>query len=80
MSHIFKLVRDIAPLVDGVNKSEVFYVAAESFGNASQSPANLANRSEMESRDDLHNFEKNLDQNGLLWKKLEHFEIGRRTI
>ena len=26
----------------------------------------------------LHNFEKNLDQNGLLWKKLEHFEIGLR--
>ena len=27
--------------------------------------------------ENLHNFEKNLDQNGLLWKKLEHFQIGR---
>ena len=27
--------------------------------------------------ENLHNFEKNLDQNGLLRKKLEHFEIGQ---
>ena len=27
--------------------------------------------------ENIHNFGKNLDQNGLLWKKLEHFEIGR---
>ena len=27
--------------------------------------------------ENLHNFEKNLDQNGSLWKKLEHFEICR---
>ena len=27
--------------------------------------------------ENLHNFEKNPDQNGSLWKKLEHFEIGR---
>ena len=73
MSHISKLVRDIAPLVDGVNKSEVFYVAAESFGNASQSPANLANRSEMESRDDLHNFEKKSRPKRFIMKKVRAF-------
>ena len=28
--------------------------------------------------ENLHNFKKNLDQNGLLQKKLEHFEIGLR--
>ena len=55
MSHIFKLVR---ATVDGVKKHENLYVAAESFGNAFQSPANLANRLGMESRDDLHNLEK----------------------
>ena len=27
--------------------------------------------------ENIHIFKKNLDQNGLLWKKLEHFEIGR---
>ena len=30
--------------------------------------------------ENLHNFEKNLDQNGLLRKKLEHFEIGQLKI
>ena len=30
--------------------------------------------------ENLHNFEKNLDQNGLLRKKLEHFEIGQPKI
>ena len=30
--------------------------------------------------ENLHNFEKNLDQNGLLGKKLEHFQIDRPKI
>ena len=53
MSHISKLVRDIAPLVDGVKKTKLFYVAAESFGNVSQGRASVANRSGMERRDDI---------------------------
>ena len=30
--------------------------------------------------ENIHNFEKNLDQNGLLRKKLEHFGIGQPKI
>ena len=37
-------------------------------------PGNSFHRVRLEN---LHNFEKNLDQNGLLRKKLEHFEIDR---
>ena len=53
MSHIFKLVRDIAPLVDGVTKSLIFLRGHKREEKVVQSGVALPNRSEMNSRDKI---------------------------
>ena len=55
-------------------------MAAVFFGGAFKRFKSLGFRCHRLRHENLHNFEKNLDQNGLLRKKLEHFEIGQPKI
>ena len=53
MSHISKLVRDIASLGDGVKKKLFYYVVTNRGGKVFQCHTTLPNRLEMHSRDKI---------------------------
>ena len=66
--------KSVSALVTFLCKAALF------FGGAFKRFKSLGFRCHRLRHKNLHNFEKNLDQNGLLRKKLEHFEIDQPQI